>query len=254
MTAESATLDHGAASASVPRGLTVVRHCQPFARVAANRAMVGRQRSQTDPGVGRFTRRDVTRLVRDTFDRFDRHVPDLPLEPTAGSQQNVMLAALTLSLLETLEEAGVERAYAIELVGDTCWRFYRHWGRATKTITSLITRDPIRRLRLSVNAFLTYPFGRPGYRFDDVPEADGRSLNMLRCPVADYLGQRDAADLCAGSWCNLDYALAEMWGARLQRSGTLVGGATHCDFRFHARPATDEHPARISANAPVSGQ
>jgi hypothetical protein len=192
--------------------------------------------------------------VRDTFDRFDRHVPAIPREPTAGSQQNVMLAALTLSLLEILEEAGVERCYAIELVGDTCWRFYRHWGRATKTITNLITRDATHRLRLNVNAFVTYPFGRPGYRFDDVPEADGRSLNMLHCPVADYLGQRHAADLCAGSWCNLDYALAEAWGARLQRSGTLVGGATHCDFRFHTSPATGDHPARIAANAPVSGQ
>lgn len=55
---------------------------------------------------------------------------------------------------------------------------------------------------------------------------------MRRCPVADYLGTHSAADLCAGSWCNLDYALAEMWGATPQRSGTLAGGAECCDFRF----------------------
>jgi hypothetical protein len=134
-----------------------------------------------------------------------------------------MLAALTLCLLEALEQAGIERGYAIELTGDTCWRFYRHWGRITKTVTSLISRDPTRRVRLSVNAFLTYPFGRPGYRFDAVPEEDGRSLNMVRCPVADYLGQREAADLCAGSWCNLDYALAEMWGASLHDRGQRRG-------------------------------
>jgi hypothetical protein len=213
-------------------GLDLVRHGRPFARVAATRAMVGRNRSRTDPGAGRFTRRDVNAVVDDAFARFDRHIAALPGEPTVGSRQNVMLAALTLSLLEVIEESGVDRDYAIELVGDTCWRFYRHWGRATKTVTSLISRDPTRQLRLSVNAFLTYPFGRPGYRFDDVPEADGRSLDMLRCPVADYLGQRGAADLCAGSWCNLDYALAEMWGARLERTSTLVSGAACCDFRF----------------------
>lgn len=255
MTRHFVTLDQGADAVSGPRGLTFVRHGQPFARVAANRAIVGRQRSRTDPSAGRFTRREVARLVGETFERFDRHVPDLPREPTAGSQQNVMLAALTLSLLETLEAAGVERGYAIELVGDTCWRFYRHWGRITMAVTGLITRDPTRRLRLSVNAFLTYPFGRPGYRFDDIPEADGRSLNMLRCPVADYLGQRDSADLCAGSWCNLDYALAETWEARLQRTATLVAGAPCCDFRFHSRPATDEDlgPA-VTTPAPISGQ
>jgi hypothetical protein len=66
-------------------------------------------------------------------------------------------------------------------------------------------------------------------------------LDMVRCPVADYLGQRDAADLCAGSWCNLDYALAEMWGGRLQRSSTLGAGAKCCDFRFHTVQTTGEH-------------
>lgn len=102
-----------------------------------------------------------------------------------------------------------------------------------------------RRLRLSVDAFLTYPFGRPGYRFDDVPENEGRSLNMLRCPVADYLGQQGASDLCAGSWCNLDYALAEMWGGTLQRSSTLVLGADCCDFRFHALPVGEQVPVHV---------
>ncbi len=63
---------------------------------------------------------------------------------------------------------------------------------------------------------------------------------MRRCPVADYLGSRGAADLCAGSWCNLDYALAEMWGGTLERSGTLVGGASCCDFRFRVPADADE--------------
>ena len=109
-------------------------------------------------------------------------------------------------------------------------------------------------MRLSVDAFLTYPFGRPGYRFDDVAEQGGRSVNMLRCPVADYLGRAEAADLCAGSWCNLDYALAEMWGARLQRSGTLVGGASCCDFRFHTAPVTGDGPERLGNPLPLIGR
>jgi hypothetical protein len=232
--------------------LTVVRHGKPFAYVAASRALMGRSRSRTDPSAGRFTQRGVKNLVNDAFERFEHQIPGFPGEPTLGSRQNVMLAALTLSLLESLEKSGIERAYAIELTGDTCWRFYRHWGRVTQTVTGLIARDRTRRLRLSVNAFLRYPFGRPGYQFDDVPEADGRSLNMVRCPVADYLGHRDAADLCTGSWCNLDYALAEMWGARLQRTSTLVAGASCCDFRFHCLPASVE---LVSANTlPTVGQ
>jgi L-2-amino-thiazoline-4-carboxylic acid hydrolase len=240
--------DRDAAPAPSRLAVMLIRRGKPFARVAADRAIVGRNRSRTDPTAGRFTHREVARFVNDAFDRFEGQVPGLPREPTVGSRQNVMLAALTLSLLEILEESGVERSYAIELTGDTCWRLYRHWGRATKKVAGLVSRAPTNRLRLSVNAFLTYPFGRPGYRFDDVPEEDGRSLNMVRCPVADYLGQRGAADLCAGSWCNLDYALAAMWEARLQRSGTLVGGANCCDFRFHALPPTGKRAEQPLAN------
>jgi len=232
--------------------LALVSRGKPFVRVAAGRAIVGRNRSRTDPTAGRFTHRDVKSFLSGAFDRFDREVPGLPGEPTLGSRQNVMLAALTLSLLEILEESGIERGYAIELTGDICWRFYRHWGRTTEVASSLVSRDRTRRLRMSVNAFLTYPFGHPGYQFDDVPEADGRSLNMMRCPVSDYLGQRNAGDLCAGSWCNLDYALAKMWGARLERSSTLAAGANCCDFRFHSLPASKEQSPAISL--PMAGQ
>ncbi len=216
-----------------------VRAARPFVIVAARGALVGRNRSRSDPTAGRFTPAQVHGLVGGAFARFKRRVPELPREPTRGSRQNVTLAALTLSLLESLEEAGIERDYAIELTGDTCWRFYRYWGQVTRGATRLASRDPVRRLRLSVNAFLTFPFGRPGYGFDDVAQQDGRSLDMRRCPVSDYLGAHSAADLCGGSWCNLDYALAEMWGAKLYRSGTLVSGAQCCDFRFRVTSSDD---------------
>lgn len=205
-------------------------------RVAARRGLVGRSRSRTDPTAGRFTPRQVTQVVDEAFSRFLSRVGDLPAEPTLGSRQNVTLAALTLSLLDALEAAGIDRDYAIELTGDICWQFYRQWGRLTKAATRLLSRDRVRRVRLNVHAFLTFLFSRPGYQFDDVEQVDGRSLNVRRCPVADYLGSRGAADLCAGSWCNLDYALAEIWDATLARSGTLVGGADCCDFRFRSTP------------------
>jgi hypothetical protein len=227
--------------APAPWMVAAVRAGKPFVRGVACRAIAGRNRSRNDPTAGRFTRAQISRIVNGGFERFERQAPDLPREPTLGSRQNVLLAALTLSFLEALEANGIERGYAIELTGDVCWRFYRQWGQGTRAATRLITRDPLRRLRLSVNAFLTFPFGRPGYQFDDVSQVDGRSLDMHRCPVADYLGSRGAADLCAGSWCNLDYALAEMWGGTLQRSGTLVGGASCCDFRFRV-PAGPEAP------------
>jgi L-2-amino-thiazoline-4-carboxylic acid hydrolase len=230
--------------------VAAVRAMKPVVRPVACHAIAGRNRSRTNPTAGRFTRSQVNHIVNHGFERFEHQMPDLPSEPTLGSRQNVLLAALTLSFLEALEADGIERGYAIELTGDVCWRFYRQWGLGTRAATRLITRDPVRRLRLSVNAFLTFPFGRPGYEFDDVPQPDGRSLDMHRCPVADYLGSRGAADLCAGSWCNLDYALAEMWGGTLHRTGTLVAGANCCDFRFRT-PVNLDAPLTATAGRPL---
>jgi len=212
--------------------LTALRASRPFVKALTIRALVGRNRSPGDATAGRFTRSDAIELVDATSKRFDTHIPDLPTEPTLRSRQNVMLAALTLSFTEALEEAGIDRRYAVELTSDLCWRIYRRWGQATRLGTRLIASSSVRRLRLSVDAFLTFPLSRPGYQFEDVREPESRSLDMVRCPVAEYLGSRDAADLCMSSWCNLDYSLAEMWGARLERSSTLVKGAECCDFRF----------------------
>ncbi len=214
---------------------------RPWIRWAARAAITGRNRSRSDPTAGRFTRAEVDRLVDEAWRIFDGRAPWLPREPTIGSRQNVMLAALTLAMLDVLVADGVERDHAIELVGDACWKIYRQWGRIPQVVTRLLTRDQVRRMQLSVGMFLRYPFNRPGYRYRDVPEPRGRGLDMVRCPVADYLTSPGAGDLCVATWCNLDYPLARMWGGVLERHGTLAGGAAQCDFRFrtHAHPRRD---------------
>lgn len=211
---------------------------RPWAGWAARAAIAGRNRSRTDPAAGRFTRSDIRRLLRETWAGFNRQIPDLPPEPTAGSRQNVMLAALTLAMFQALTGDGTERDYAIELVADACWRIYAQWGQIPRLVSRLVTRDPAQQIRISVNMFLAFPFNRPGYQYQDRPEPNGRALDMLRCPVADYLAIHGAADLAAGSWCNLDFPLARLWGGTLRRHGTLAAGAPRCDFRFRASQHT----------------
>lgn len=218
---------------------------KPWVRWAARSALRGRNRSRSDPSAGRFTRTDIDRLLDAAWATFDRRSPQLPGESTLGARQNVVLACLTLSMLEALTADGVERDYAIELIGDTCWKVYEQWGQIPRIITRLISRDPAKRMRISVEMFLRYPFNRPGYGYTDVPEPQGRALNMLRCPVAEYLASQNAADLCLATWCNLDYPLAHMWGGQLERHGTLAAGAKRCDFRFRAA-ATDHTRAQTS--------
>ena len=79
---------------------------------------------------------------------------------------------------------------------------------------------------------LSFPFNAPGYLIEPVPADAGTAFDVVRCPVADYFRREGAVDLCSASWCNLDYALAEMTGEKLVRTKTLVRGDDRCDFRL----------------------
>jgi hypothetical protein len=210
-------------------------------RRAAHRALVGRLRDRERQDEGRFTRADVDELLKQTWVAYDQIAPEVPHEPKIGNRVNMLLAAMTLAFLQVLIASGRGRAYAIELVGDVAWKVYERWGRIPLVVARLRSRDPRERMRISVDMFLRFPFTPPGYLFNRLPSEEGISLDMLRCPVADYLRREEASDLCIGTWCNLDFPLAEMWGGRLERTKTLAAGCERCDFRFKApRPESGE--------------
>lgn len=201
-------------------------------RRAARVGLAGRLRDRHSSDKGRFTKEDVAELLRRVWTMYDELAPHVPQEPKLGNQINILLACVTLACFRVLISDGVERKYAIELISDIAWKIYEQWGRIPIFGASLFTRDPREQMMIAVNVFLQFPFTPPGYIFKRLPSNDGTALNMLRCPVADYFHQQNASDLCVGTWCNLDFALAEMWGGWLERTTTLANGDTQCDFRF----------------------
>jgi hypothetical protein len=184
----------------------------------------------------------VRHYLDEAWHHYDILVPSLPEEPTAGSRMNVKLAALTISLFQVLLKAGIERAYAVELVADMTWGVYKQWGRIGRffgrTLPQALMKpipndaDLPRRVRKDGIVVLNFPFTSPGYIARYVPMKGAAAFDMVRCPVAEVFRSHGAVDLCRASWCDLDYALAEMTGLRLQRTRTLVEGADRCDFRF----------------------
>jgi hypothetical protein len=131
----------------MPPGVRVV--LKPWVRCAARSALVGRSRCHSYPPAGRFTRRDVDRLLDAAWTNYDHLSTQLPGEPTLGARQNVVLACLTLSMLQALVGEGIERDYAIELIGDACWKIYKQWGQIPRIVTRLTTRDPAKRMRIA---------------------------------------------------------------------------------------------------------
>lgn len=74
----------------------------------------------------------------------------------------------------------------------------------------------------------------------DVLEKDDESFafNVTRCRYAELYRSLGIPELGAVLSCNRDFALIEGFnaGVELTRTQTIMGGATHCDFRYKSRP------------------
>jgi hypothetical protein len=209
---------------------------RPLAKRAARHVLVGRDRSTQLPDRGRFTRRDVDDLLKRAWIDYAARSKKLSPEPTFGSRMNVRLACFTMAFFDALLAVDTERDYAINLIADTAWRVYRLWSLAALGLARL---TPGRRtsLAFAVNRrgglSLSFPFNAPGYIIEPISATSGTAFDVVRCPIADYFRGEGAIDLCTASWCNLDYALAELTGEKLVRTKTLVRGEGRCDFRLH---------------------
>lgn len=209
---------------------------RPLAKRAARHVLVGRERSPHSPDLGRFTRRDVDDLLKRAWIDYAKRSKELSPEPTFGSRMNVRLACFTMAFFDAILAVGTERDYAINLIADTAWRVYRLWSMAALGLARLV---PGRKtsLAFAVNRrgslSLSFPFNAPGYLIEPVSATSGTAFDVVRCPIADYFRSEGAIDLCTASWCNLDYALAELASEKLVRTKTLVRGDGRCDFRLH---------------------
>ncbi len=69
--------------------------------------------------------------------------------------------------------------------------------------------------------------------------ADRLEFNVTRCRYAEFYQELGLADLGALIHCSRDHAMIAGFNGdlELERTQTLMGGASHCDFRFRRRSA-----------------
>ena len=178
---------------------------------------------------------DRAREVLDTaFLRYESEAPSLAREQDLGGRLMVHCAALTASVYRVLIDEGLSEVDARALAAKVTGAVYCRMAEVPWLIARLSARSPLVRLRRATNAFRRFPFSSPSYRMEDVP-GDERTVafDVKRCPVAEYFRAQGLTELCVESFCNLDFALATKWGARLERPSTLASGAELCDFRWH---------------------
>ena len=161
----------------------------------------------------------------------------VPLQPSLGAVFTTHLAAATLALHEALLEYGLTSDASYEVIYEIGWRIYAKMAVPPALLARALTRDPLKRMQLATDIFRFFPFGAPGYTWRDAPAAANVvAFDCTRCPVAEFFASHDASELCVRTFCKLDFPLAERWGGRLVRTGTISAGASHCDFRWHVEP------------------
>ncbi len=185
----------------------------------------------------RLERDAIAGILDDTFASYDEQRPSLPREASTGGRIVVHLAALTIGLYRALVARDIAEEEARKLTAGVTWRLYEKMAALPTALSRIRARTSYDAVKRATDAFRRFPFSAPSYVMEDVAGGDDVvAFDVRRCPVAEYFRAQGLGELCVESWCNLDFSLATKWGARLERSHTIAGGARDCDFRWRVEP------------------
>lgn len=140
-------------------------------------------------------------------------------------------ARVLMPVLERLgEELGKERVFAI--ARDVIIDVAREQGRE---LAQQMGGDDLGRF---ASALDNWKKG-DAYQMDTLEETPERlSFNVTRCRYAEMYRSLGIPEVGALLSCNRDFSLVEGFNPdiELTRTQTIMGGASHCDFRFVAKP------------------
>jgi hypothetical protein len=202
--------------------------------------VLGRMKVPGRPQEGRFLGSDVELLLKNAWRNIDEMLPEAHLDaiPTIGNKHNVFLSVVSIGLYHALQDVGIERAHATELLADAGWKLYIAFLGIPKRIARIVTRDPQRQMNVILRMLLRFPFS-----------ADRFVAHWTWCPPFQFVkhyveanGDRGEIEAFYRSWCWYDWSFtyAMMDGTRermgyYERPHTLSQGDDVCDMCLSAR-------------------
>jgi len=180
-----------------------------------------------------FKEEFVHQILKNTWKEYENLEVDLPSQKTLGATFTLHLACVSVALYNTLLKSGKTKEDATELIYQIGWKIYTRMGEIPMLIAGIFSDHPHKRMELATQVFRMFPFTAPDYGWEDViADENTVAFNCTRCQVAEYFKKFNLGDVCYNTWCKLDYPLAEQWGGKLERTGTIAIGAKFCDFRW----------------------
>ena len=151
---------------------------------------------------------------------------------------------------DTLNEIGVLRRREIEarILMPVLERLGAEFGAITRDVIIEVAREQGRELARQMGGDDLGRFAAAlenwkkgdAYQMDTLESTPERlSFNVTRCRYAEMYRSLGIAEVGALLSCNRDFSLVEGFNPdiALTRTQTIMQGASHCDFRFVARPA-----------------
>ena len=187
-----------------------------------------------------FSNKEVQDILHGYWQRYIQLKPELPQMPTMGGSLMLHLSAMSTGFYQELTIRKKDEETTTQLFYDIAWKVYQKMGRFSWWKAGIGNRTGYGRLLKATKLFRAFPFNSPSYQWIDRPTtANVVGFDCVKCPVAEYFETKGLSKFCAATWCALDYPLAEMWNAKLERTGSIAGGAKVCDFRWNVKPTEE---------------
>lgn len=184
-----------------------------------------------------FSDNEIHIVLNGYWQRFLQHKEEIPPMPTMGSSLMLHLSGMSIGFYQELTARGKDKETTTQLFYDIAWKVYQKMGKYSWWFAGIGNRTGYNRLLKATKLFRAFPFNSPSYKWKDVKAGKNVvAFDCLKCPVAEYFETKGLSRFCTQTWCKLDYPLAELWNARLERSGSIAGGAKTCDFRWEINP------------------
>lgn len=203
-------------------------------------------KSAKDALINFYDKSTTKNIINGYWVRCQKLKPSLPIMPTLGGSITVNLAALSTAFYQELTARGQTDEAATQIFYDIALKVYEKMGKLSWWMAGG-SRNIYSRLLKTTQLFRAFPFNSPSYEWIDVQTSSNIvGFNCVKCPVAEYFKTNGLSKFCTKTWCSLDYPLAKLWHARLERTGSIAGGAEKCDFRWIVNENTDKETQKIN--------
>ncbi len=200
----------------------------------------------------RWFQKDVNDFLN-TLDpevQFQRSIADLDKLPNIGNRIMVEFAIYTAASYRVMLKLGISKASARQTISDIGWDVYASLLRLSSFPFRLVTRDPAKRLRWTIQSLLRFPFtapGAPGYAVKHWSNDQNIYTHFTHCPPQSFVrklvqetGDQGDLDAFYDSWCMYDWPGSDLIAddgqrGHYRRKQTLSRGDPVCDMCWAAQ-------------------